>query len=330
VAVLLAGLLGSSALVVYGALHSQDGVAAAALNLGTGGLGAILTVAIIGPVLRYVQEGTVREHDKLDYAWLTGQMADVTQQIQILTTFSNLLVSPVGERFLRMVRSALDRRARVEILLLNPGSLAVGVRQHELAASEHNVQRVIMRNLRRLSGFTAELPERQRQDFEVRLYDASASITLYRWDDRVLVSFLPIGKLSESGAQLEVTTRSPLGEFLEQRFLDLWNGAGTVTMDDFLHVSVALVEDEHTVRNFRTRFVVHEELHYVVHTEVLAAMARRPQRLVAFLHGESGRLHELVIADGQQPDLLGTLDAAFLEKYDAHAHAFVGLRPLAT
>jgi hypothetical protein len=328
VALLLTGLLGSSALVVYGALHSQDGVAAAALNLGTGGLGAILTVAIIGPVLRYVQEGTVHEHVKLDYAWLTRQMADVTQQIQILTTFSNLLVSPVGERFLQTVRGALDRQARVEILLLNPGSLAVGVRQHELAASEHNVQRVIMRNLHRLSSFTAELPDPQRDNFEVRFYDASASITLYRWDDRVLVSFLPIGRLSESGAQLEVTTRSPLGEFLEQRFLDLWTGAGTVTMEDFLHVSVTLVEDEHTERTFRTRFVVHEEIHYVVHTEVLAAMARRPQRLVAYLPGDPARLHELSITDHQDPQLHGVLVAAFREKYDAPASAFVGLRPL--
>jgi hypothetical protein len=332
VAVLLIGLLGSSALVVWGALHSQDGVANAALNLGTGGLGAILTVAIIGPVLRYVQEGTVREHDRLDYAWFTSQLADVTQQIQILTTFSNLLDNSVTDRFLRAVRGALARQARVEILLLNPGSLAADVRQQELSgvSVRLNVQREIMRNLRRLASFAAELPESQRQYFEVRLYDASASITLYRWDDRALVSFLPIGRFSEFGAQLEVTTRSPLGEFLEQRFLDLWENPGTLALDEFTQVAVTLVEDEHTARSFRTRFVVHQDLHYVVHTEVLAAMARRPERLFAFLRGEASRLHELVIVDGQDPELHGALDAAFVEKYDAHAHAFVGLRPLAS
>jgi hypothetical protein len=331
VAVLVVGLLGSSALVVYGTVHTQDGLANAALNLGTGGLGAILTVAIIGPVLRYVQEGAVREHDRLDYAWFTGQVNGANRQVQILTTFSNLLDHAVTDRFLRHLRAALQREARVEILLLNPGSLAVDVRQQELAGVtvRLNVQREIMRNLRRLSAFADSLGERERLHFEVRLYDAAASITLYRWDDRALVSFLPIGRFSEFGAQLEVSTRSSLGEFLEQRFRDLWDGVGTIGMGDFLQITVTLVEDENSARAFRSRFVLHEDVCYVVHTEVLAAMARRPARLLAFLRGDPSRMHDLVIVDGQDPELHGALDAAFLEKYDAHAHAFVGLRPAA-
>lgn len=332
VILLAVGLLGSSALVVYGTVQTQDGLANAALNLGTGGLGAILTVAIIGPVLRYVQEGSIREHDRLDYAWFTSQVGEASRQVQILTTFSNLLDHAVTERFLRQLRGALERGTRVEILLLNPGSLAVDVRQQELAGStvRLNVQREIMRNLRRLGAFAESLGVGERHYFEVRLYDASASITLYRWDERALVSFLPIGRFSEFGAQLEVTTRSPLGEFLEQRFRDLWEGTGTIGMGDFLQTTITLVEDENSARSFRTRFVVHEDVCYVVHTEVLAAMARRPARLLAFLRGEAAHMHELVIVDGQDPELHGALDAAFLEKYDAHAHAFVGLRPAGT
>jgi hypothetical protein len=328
---LTVGLLGSAALVAYGTLHTEEGVANAALNLGTGGLGAILTVAIIGPVLRYVQEGAVREHDRLDYAWFTGQVATASRQVQILTTFSNVLDHAVTDRFLRHLRAALERGARVEILLLNPGSLAVDVRQQELAgaAIRLNVQREIMRNLRRLTAFADALGESERRHFEVRLYDAAASITLYRWDDRALVSFLPIGRFSEFGAQLEVTTRSPLGEFLEQRFRDLWEGTGTIGMTEFLNITITLVEDENSARSFRSRFVVHQDVYYVVHTEVLAAMARRPARLLAFLRGDAARMHDLVIVDGQDPELHGALDAAFMEKYDAHAHAFVGLRPAA-
>jgi len=55
-----------------------------------------------------------------------------------------------------------------------------------------SVQREIMCNVRWLGNFAAQLGETERARFEVRLYDASASITLYRWDDRALVSFLPI------------------------------------------------------------------------------------------------------------------------------------------
>lgn len=328
--VLALGLAISMALLFYGALGTTDGMSNAALNLGTSMLGALITVAVIGPIIRYVQEGTVREHGRLDYTWFSDQVNDATQQVQILTTFSNVLDHPATDRFLRSIRTALAREARVRILLLNPTSLAADMRQQELAGGHVrlSVQREIMRNLRRLGPFAAELGERDRPRFEVRLYDASASITLYRWDDRALVSFLPIGRFSEFGPQLEVTMRSPLGEFIEQRFEELWDNRSTVTMADFLHLAVTLVEDDHTARHLHARYVEHEDVCYVVHSEVLAAMARHPANLRAFLRGDPSLLHDLVIVDSQDPELHEALDMAFVEKYDAHAHAFVGLRPV--
>ncbi|WP_432836698.1 DUF5919 domain-containing protein [Dactylosporangium sp. CA-092794] len=329
VLVLILGLLVSGGLLGYGATHTQDGVANAALNAGTSMLGALITVAIIGPIIRYVQEGTVREHGRLDYAWFSEQVATATQHVQILTTFSNVLDHAATDAFLRGVRTALSRGARVRILLLNPGSIAADLRQQELEGGDVrlSVQREIMRNLRRLSRFTADLGERERSGFEVRLYDASASITLYRWDDRALVSFLPIGRFSELGAQLEVTMRSPLGEFIQQRFDELWGSRTTVGMAEFLDLTVTLVEDEHTARQLQARYVEHEGDCYVIHTEILAAMARRPARLQVFLRGDPSRLHDLFIVDSQDPELHQLLQLAFVEKYDVQAHAFVGLRP---
>jgi hypothetical protein len=332
------GLGASAGLLVYGTLGTPDGLPNAALNAGTSMLGALITVAIIGPIIRYVQEGTVREHGRLDYGWFSDQVAEAVHHVQILTTFSNVLDHPATDRFLRGVRAALARRAQVRILLLNPTSLAADLRQQELAGGRQSdlaggnlrlsVQREIMRNLRRLAPFADELSERDRARFEVRLYDASASITLYRWDDRALVSFLPIGRFSELGSQLEVSMRSPLGEFIEQRFQELWDDRSTVTMTDFLHVSVTLVEDEQTARHFVVRYVEHEDVCYVVHTEVLAAMARRPASLRAYLRRDPSQSHELVIVDSHDADLHETLDVAYAEKYDAHALAFVGLLPV--
>jgi hypothetical protein len=99
-------------------------------------------------------------------------------------------------------------------------------------------------------------------------------------------------------------------------------------MSDFLHLGVTLVEEEHTARHLLARYVEHEEVCYVVHSEVLAAMARRPPSLRAFLRGDPSVLHDLVIVDSQDPELHGALDTAFVEKYDVHAHSFVGLRPV--
>jgi hypothetical protein len=327
--VLALGLVTASGLLVYGAANTQDGVPNAALNVGTSMLGALITVAIIGPIIRYVQEGTVREHPRLDYGWFSEQVNTATQHVQILTTFTNVLDHAATDRFFRGVRTALSRQAQVRILLLNPRSLAADLRQQELAGGNvrMSVQREILRNLRRLSRFVVELGERDRAGFEVRLYDASASITLYRWDDRALVSFLPIGRFSEFGAQLEVTMRSPLGEFIQQRFDELWDDRATLTMADFMDLSVTLVEDEQTARQVQARYVDHNGDCFVVHTEILAAMARRPARLQVFLRGDATQLHDLFIVDSQDPELHEALRLAFVEKYDVQAHAFVGLRP---
>jgi hypothetical protein len=324
------GLAISAGLLTYGTLGTPDGLPNAALNVGTSLLGAIVTVAIIGPIIRYVQEGTVREHGRLDYVWFSDQVADATRQVQILTTFTSALENPAIDRFRRGVRAALRREVQVRVLLLNPTSLAADVRQQELTGGNVrlSVQREIMRNLHRLAAFAGELSERDRPRFEVRLYATAASITIYRWDDRALVSFLPVGRFSELWSQFEITMQSPLGEFIEQRFQDLWDDQATVPMADFMLLPVSLVEDEHTARHLLARYVEHDDLCYVVHSEVLAAMARRPANLRAFLRHDQSRLYELVIVDNQEPELHDTLNIAFKEKYDVQAHTLVGLRPV--
>jgi hypothetical protein len=332
-AVIALGLGTSAGLLVYASLTLSDGIANAALNLGTEVLGALITVAIVGPIIRYVQEGHVREHPRLDYEWFMAQAAAATTRLQILTTFSNALEQPLTERFFRALGRALSQQAQIEILLLNPGSLAAKQRQQELQGATltaSSVQREILRNIRRLHDFAARLDSAERRYFAVRLYDASASITLYRWDDRALVSFLPIGRLSEYGTQLEVAVRSPLGEFVEQRFRDLWSHASTKTLDEFMYLRVTLAEDDRMARDFAARYVMLDDTYYLVHTEILAAMARRRAGvLMAYCGDDASQLHELVIVDNSEPNLHESLVNDFIEKYDVRAHAFVGLKPLA-
>jgi len=327
--VITLGLALSGGLLAYGALKTADGPANAALNMGTSMLGAMITVAIIGPIIRYVQEGTVREHRRLDYGWFGDQVSGARQQVQILTTFSNMLKHPNNLRFDRDIRAALANQAQVSVLLLDPRSLAVDLRQRELAGGEVrlSVQRAVMENIRILSHFTSELRDRDRARFQVRLYDASASITLYRWDERALVSFLPIGRFSELGPQLEVTMRSPLGEFLQQRFEELWEDRATLSLADFMELPVTLVESGNMARRFRARYVEHERMCYIVHTEILAAMARRKTDLRATLREDTELMHDLVLVDSHDGKLHDALRNAFLEKYDVHAHTFVGLHP---
>jgi hypothetical protein len=324
---LLVGFAAAASLVVYGTLAVSDGLANTALSLGTNALGALVTVAIIAPILRYLQEGSVREHRRMDYEWFMRQAAAANRSVQILTTFSSGLNPPLTDRFLKALAAALTRDTTIEILLVNPNSLAAKQRQQELSGAS-NVQRDIMNNVRSLGTFIAGLSDAQRERVGVRLYDASASITLYRWDDRALVSFLPIGRFSEHGTQLEVSMRSPLGEFVEQRFEELWHHSTTTAMEQFVQLHVTLVEDDQTLRHFHARYVTDDDRHYVVQTELLAVMARRPDTLLVYCDGDRTQLYDLTIVDARDPALHERLNSAYQVKYDARAYAFVGLLPV--
>ena len=144
------GLLISSGLLVYGTLGTEEGLPNAALNVGTSTLGALITVAIIGPIIRYVQEGTVREHGNLDYGWFSDQVRDASREVQILTTFSNLMDHAAGDRFLR---GRADRawpagpmwHPAAQSRFARGGPAPAGTGRRQRAAV---VQREIMRNVR--------------------------------------------------------------------------------------------------------------------------------------------------------------------------------------
>jgi hypothetical protein len=146
------------------------------INLGADLVGAIVTIFVITPIVRRASEGRVREHPRLDYAWYVDRVAGATSAVRIIDTFSNLLDGPHTAHFFRAVELALERQAVVQILLLDPDSLAARQRAHEL--DDPDVYREIMRNLRVLYDFrNTVLPASLGRNFSVRMYTASPSIT---------------------------------------------------------------------------------------------------------------------------------------------------------
>jgi hypothetical protein len=148
----------------------------------------------------------------------------------------------------------------------------------------------------------------------------------HRWDERCLVSFLTVGRLSGEGVQLEVAVRSPLGAFVEQRFDELWQQSKS--MERFIHLSVTLVDATDGRREFSCRFVhVHDCLHVAGH-DVVSYMARhRLDQLSAYSEALNvPGAHELIVVDDES-ELHELLRQNFAEKYDASATAFVELRP---
>lgn len=296
------------------------------LNLGTDIVGVVVTVFVIGPLISRAQEGRVREHTRLDYEWFSAQVFRSTSNVKVLDTFSNLFGPQFSERLFRGIKSATAQGARVQILLLDPDSLAVILRGRELGEQSADIRRDIMRNLRTLDRFARRLDEGARQFLEVRLCSTSPGVTLYRWDDRSLVSFLTVGKLSGEGVQLEVAVRSPLGAFVEQRFDELWQQSKS--MERFTHLPVTLVDATDGRRDFTCRFVYVDDCLYVAGHDLVSYMARhRLDQLSAFSEdlGAPGA-YELVVIDDES-ELHTLLMQHFAEKYDASATAFVELRP---
>jgi hypothetical protein len=299
-----------------------------ALNIGADLVGALATTVLITPIIGRAQLGRVREHAHLNYAWFTSQVSGATRSVRLLDTFSTLLDNDVTNRFFRAVIRALDREASVQILLLDPDSPAVTLRARELdQAKEHtDVHREIMRNLRVLQRFEQRLTPDARRLLQVRLYSASAGVTLYQWDDQALVSFLSIGRLSGQGAQLEVRMGSQVGGFVDERFTELWRIGRPLSR--FLQSGLTLVDPAGDRRVVSCRYADHDGLRYVVQHEVLVPPGERHREgMLAYGADDPHRPLRLrpVAADS---DLHLTLAEQFVSKYGAELSPFLCLSPI--
>ncbi|MET7354771.1 hypothetical protein [Streptomyces mirabilis] len=151
-------------------------------------------------------------------------------------------------------------------------------------------------------------------------------MTLYRWDERSLVFFLTVGRLSGEGVQLEVAVHSPLGTFAEQRFDELWQQSKPI--ERFTHLPLTQVDATDGRREFSCRFVYVDDCLYVAGHDLVSYMARhRLDQLSAYSEAlTAADAHELIVVDDES-ELHGLLMQRFAEKYDASAGAFVELRP---
>ena len=323
------GLSAAAALLLLSATgidHYRENVA---LNIGADVVGALVTIVLITPIIRRAQNGRIREQAHLNYAWFTEQVAAATRSVRILDTFSSLLDHDITDRFFRALTKVMEREAAVQVLLLDPDSPAVAVRARELdQAPEHtDVRREIMRNLRTLQRFELGLSDQARRLFEVRLYSASAGVTLYQWDDRALVSFLSIGRLSGQGAQLDVPMGSQVGTFVDQRFGELWRFSRPFSR--FLRLRLTLVEVDGSQREYSCRYLDVGEVRYVIDHDVLGQMARRRRgELGAYLNADPSRPFELDLVDDRDTPLYERLTGHFLDKYGDGLSPFIYLIPV--
>jgi hypothetical protein len=213
----------------------------------------------------------------------------------------------------------------VQILLLHPESTAAAVRAEEIHRA--TIRREILRNVRVLAEFTGRLDRHVERRLEVRLYRAAASTTLYRWDDRALISFLSLGRHTSQGSQLEIDVDTSLGHFVEQHFDELWGSA--TTLDGYLRLHLTLTGDpDDGPRDFHLPYVQVDGLHYLADRQVLAHLARVRAgngTVLATLAGQPDTRFQLRVVDDADQPLREVLTGHFLEKYGWPGRAFLFL-----
>lgn len=294
-----------------------------ALNVGAELVGAFVILFAVTPIVRRAQNGRVREHRRLDFDWYVDRVTGSTTGIRILHTFSRLFMEPFEARFFRAAGDLLRRHGRVQILLLDPDSPAAAQRTAELRG-HRDVGREVRRTLHRLAAYRQSLDEHLRSRFEVRLYTASPSVAIYQWDERLLVSFLPLGELSGDSAQLEVSVASPLGDFVAERFSELWQNSAPI--DDYLALRL-VSSDNGQPREYTPRFVTVDGEWYVADSHLIARLARSRHDVVRVVRPDAPEQAYQLDMVAEDAAVAALLSGLFMEKYGRPEPVCVRLVP---
>ena len=298
------------------------------LNLSPELVTTIITLMIIQPFLSRLEEDRVREHLRLDYPSFCEKVAQASDVVEVLDTFSYLFSGRTSERFAEAARKAISRGATVRILLLDPDSPGALQRSHELGA---DVRLEVMRNLRDLKHLEAQLPRDRGGQMQVRVYSAAPSIQLYRSGERAMVSFYPVDQLSGEGQQLEVRITSPLGSFVSQRFAELWSSSSR-SINELLTRGAQLLDGENGQvpgEPMRLEYVHYDGGLYVCDQRLVVELAMHRDRPVRVqLDGRADQVFELEMIGQSEEELPQRLSTAYSEKYGTDADVFMHLKPI--
>jgi|SRR5690242_11706644 len=232
------------------------------LNVGASLVMVIATYLIFNPIFAEIRAVTSQEHPRLDYDAFIDHVQRTHGTVCILETWTGALEEPYRRRFLDAVQQALRRGARVRILLLDPDAAATEQRTEEIHR-RRDVRSEIMANLLDLRQLWSMLDETVRRRLEVRIYSASPSVQLYRWDDKAYLSFFPLGALAYDTPQLETFMNTPWGEFVDRRFDELWDDDATRDLAAYWSTTLTLVHPDGLAEDCAADYVVEEEVWYV-------------------------------------------------------------------
>jgi hypothetical protein len=232
------------------------------------------TYLVFSPIFERLRQTAagIQEHMWLDRTQVTDGVRGSRWTVGLMATWSSMLEEPYRLAFLDALRGALGNGAQVRILLLNPDSYAVAQRTVELDGLD--VREQIGDNLRHLYAFAQRLDAAPRRLLEMRIYDASPSMSLYRWDDKVLISFYPLHERVATARQIETYVSNPLGEFAQSRFDELWTADTSRSVEEYMRMPVSVRNSGDTLATGHVEFVRHADRLFINATPFVAQLMR--------------------------------------------------------
>src|SRR3982750_598710 len=120
----IGGLGGGAVVLLPGARLVRGYWQGLCLNLGASLVMVIATYLIFNPIFAEIRAVTSQEHPRLDYDAFIEHVRRTHGTVCILETWTGGREEPYRRRFLDAVQQALQRGARVRILLLDPDAAA--------------------------------------------------------------------------------------------------------------------------------------------------------------------------------------------------------------
>ena len=248
--------------------------------------------------------------------------------VRILETWTELLRDDnYKQRLSQAIFRCAEKNHEIEILLLNPenGDL-VEARALDLQSisndfSSINIRKNVYINLQEIQKITQELKLSGNQNrLKVKFYNYIPSLAMYMCDPHLFVTFFRSGELTTMSQQLKLHIDSPVSEFINQRFDQIWRDPKTISLEDCLYVKLDIIKSgKYHCTYDKVKYILCERGYYVQNAKLFRHIANRTDITIR-IGGQPFKPKDIEIED-----LPTTIKKLFCSKYIRHGELFLFL-----
>ena len=248
--------------------------------------------------------------------------------VRILETWTELLRDDnYKQRLSQAILRCVEKNNEIEILLLNPENRdLVEARSSDLKSissdfSSINIRKNIYVNLKEIQTIIQELKINGHQNrLKVKLYNYIPSLAMYMCRPHLFVTFFRSGELTTMSKQLKLHIDSPVSEFINQRFDQIWQDPKTISLENCLYVKLDIIKSgKYHCTYDNIKYIVHDQGYYIQNATLFRHIANRTDIDIR-INGKLFRPKDIEI-----DDLPTTVKKLFCSKYIKHGELFICL-----